>query len=289
MSRSLWTAAAVSVLMSGCFYPADRGRALEARVDRLQGENEALRGELEKSQEDLKAALPRIDEKVAEVTKALESLDKASRRTDADTGVLLGKMVEDVASLRGQLETYVYQLNEMQTKLATVQEETEKRIVALQGPEAVKAAEARKKLDEVERPTDPKAFLALAVSKVKDGELVVARKLYDEFFKNWPKNALRGEAHFGMGEAWYAENKCREALFEYGKVIQEYAKTKSAPDALLRSADCFSKLKMNAEAKLALEEVVKSHPKSAAATTAKARLAELEKGAKKAAPKKKGR
>ena len=289
MSRSLWTAAAVSVLMSGCFYPADRGRALEARVDRLQGENEALRGELEKSQKDLKAALPRIDEKVAEVTKALESLDKASRRTDADTGVLLGKMVEDVASLRGQLETYVYQLNEMQTKLATVQEETEKRIVALQGPEAVKAAEARKKLDEVERPTDPKAFLALAVSKVKDGELVVARKLYDEFFKNWPKNALRGEAHFGMGEAWYAENKCREALFEYGKVIQEYAKTKSAPDALLRSADCFSKLKMNAEAKLALEEVVKSHPKSAAATTAKARLAELEKGAKKAAPKKKGR
>ncbi len=273
MSRSLWTAAAVSALMSGCFYPADRGRALESRVDRLQGENDALRAELEKSQKDLKATLPRIDEKVAEVTTALELLDKASRRSDADTGVLLQKMVEDVAGLRGQLETYVFQLNEMQTKLATVQDETEKRIVALQGPEAVKAAEARKKLDELERPTQPKAFLELAASKAKGGELAVARKLYDEYFKKWPKDALRGEGHFGMGEAWYAENKCREALFEYGKVIQEFPKTTSAPDALLRSADCFSKLKMNAEAKLALEEVVKSHPNSAAAKTAKARLA----------------
>ncbi len=289
MSRSLWTAAALSALMSGCFYPADRGKALEARVDRLQGENEALRAELEKSQQDLNAALPRIDEKVAEVTKALESLDKVSRRSDADTGVLLQKMVEDVAGLRGQLETYVYQLNEMQTKLATVQEDTEKRIVALQGPEAVKAAEAKKKLEELERPADPRAFLTLAATKAKAGELAVARKLYDEFFKKWPKDALRGEAHYGMGETWYAEDKCREALFEYGKVIQEFSKTKSAPDALLRSADCFGKLKMNAEAKLALEEVVKSHPKSQAAKTAKERLAALEQGAKKASSKKKGR
>jgi len=279
MCRPLWTAALLaSSLLAGCFYPADRGKALETRVDRLQGENDALRAQLEETRTQLNATLPRIDEKVAEVTKALESLDSASRRSSADTGVLLQKTIEDVAQLQGQVETYLHQIAELQAKLQAAQEETDKKLLAMQGPEAVKAAEARRKLGEIERPEDPKAFLDLAGEKAKGGEAQVARRLYDEFLKKWPKHALVGEAHFALGETWFAEDKCREALFEYGKVIQEHPKTKSAPDAYLRSADCFSKLKMNAEAKLALEEVIRSHPKSAAAKTAKTRLTKLPKG-----------
>ncbi|HYI01335.1 tetratricopeptide repeat protein, partial [Hyalangium sp.] len=58
----------------------------------------------------------------------------------------------------------------------------------------------------------------------------------------------------------------------------------SAPEAYLRSSDCFGKLKMTEESRLALEELVKSFPKSEAAKTAKTRLAELDKAKKKPAP-----
>jgi tol-pal system protein YbgF len=275
MSRSLWAAAAaVSLLMSGCFYPAERGKQLEARVDRLQGENDSLRADLEKAQKEL-------SEKIAQVNRAQEKLEKAAQRGDAENGVVLQKMVEDVAVLRGQLETYVHQLGDVQAKLASIQEDTDKRLTAMAGSDAVKAAEAKKKLDELERPRDPKAFLDLADSKLKSGDMVVARRLYDEFLKQWPRDSMCGEAHFGLGEAWVAEDKCRNALPEYGKVIQEFPKTRSAPQAYLRSADCFSKLKMDAEAKLALEEVVKTSPKSDAAKTAKAKLKELDNAKKK--------
>lgn len=280
-------AGALALMMGGCFYPAERGKALETKVERLSDENAALRAELQKTRQELNATVPKIDKKVAEVTAALDSLDSASRRTDADTGVLLQKTIEDVAALRGQIDTYVHQLADLKAMLDKVEAESERKMLTMMGPDAQKSYEARKKLEDIQRPNDPRAFLTLAQTRAKDGDTTVARKLYDEWFRKYPKNALTGEAHFGLGELWFGEDKCREALFEYGKVIQEYPKTPSAPEAYLRSSDCFSRLKMKDEAKLTLEELLKNHPKSAAAKSAKTKLAELDKADKK--PAKKGK
>ena len=275
---------ALLAALPGCFYPADRGKALEARVERLDADNAQLKAELKEAREQLAATLPKIDEKVAEVTAALKSLDNASRRSSADIGVQMQKTVEDLAQLRGQVETYLYKINELETAIAKNAEEADKKLLALKGPDALKEAEARQKAQTLERPTDKKEFLALAQEKAKAGDTLVARQLYAEFLKKWSKDALVGEAHFGLGETYFAEDKCREALFEYGKVLQEHAKTASAPEAYLRSSDCFKKLKMADESRLALEELVKTYPKSDAAKTAKARIAELDKAKK--APKK---
>ncbi|QRK08049.1 tetratricopeptide repeat protein [Archangium violaceum] len=276
---------ALPLALSGCFYPADRGRALETRIEKLDASQAQLQEELKQTRAQLDATLPRIDEKISEVSKALRSLDTASRRTGADIGIQLQKTVEDLAQLRGQVETYLHKIGELETALAQTNEATEKRLLALKGEEALREAEARKKAEELKRPTDKKEFLALAQEKAKGGDVAVARQLYSEFLKKWPKDALAAEAHFGLGETYFAEDKCREALFEYGKLLQEYPKADATPSAYLRSSDCFKKLKMQEESRLALEELVKGYPKSDAAKTAKARLAELDK-AKKAEPKK---
>lgn len=271
---------ALLAALPGCFYPADRGKALEARVERLDADNTQLKAELKEAREQLAATLPKIDEKVAEVTAALKNLDNASRRSSADIGVQMQKTVEDLAQLRGQVETYLYKINELETAIARNAEEADKKLLALKGPDALKEAEARQKAQALERPTDKKEFLALAQEKAKAGDTLVARQLYAEFLKKWSRDALVGEAHFGLGETYFAEDKCREALFEYGKVLQEHARTASAPVAYLRSSDCFKKLKMADESRLALEELVKTYPKSDAAKTAKARIAELDKAKK---------
>jgi len=263
----------LAMAMTGCFYPAERGKLLEAKVDRLTAENESLQTQLKEQQTKL---VEKIDAKIAEVQTALEGLDKAARRTDADIGVQLQKTMEDLAQLRGQTETYLHKLGVVETELKRIDEESAKKLTELQGKEAVKQAEAQKKADELERPKGSKEFLALADQKSKD-DLGVARQLYTEFLKKWPKDDLTGEAHFGLGETFFREDKCREALGEYGQVIQKFSKTRSAPDAYLRSSDCFKKLKMNDESRLALEEVVKQFPKSDAAKKAKDRLDALKK------------
>jgi TolA-binding protein len=270
--------------LSGCFYPASRGKALEAKVDKLSADNTRMSQELQQAREQLAATLPRIDEKIGEVTQALDTLDKAARRNDADIGIQLQKTVEDLAQLRGQVETYLYKIGELETALGRLTTEAERKQLAQQGADALKEAEAKKQAEALKRPEDKKEFLALAQEKAKAGELPLARQLYSEWMKKWAKDPLMGEAHFGMGETYYTEGKCREALFEYGKVIQDFPKTPSAPDAYLRSSDCFGKLKMAEESRLALEELVKGFPKSEAAKTAKTKIAELDKAKKKPAP-----
>lgn len=260
--RTLMTSALL-VLATGCFFPADRGQVLESRVDKLKADNQKLEAQLKETQAQLKETTARLQE-------ALEQLDKASRTTGANIGVKVDSMLQDVAALRGQVEAQQYKLAELEAKLAAAPAST------------APASTPEPKKEEPKRPDDPKEYLKLAEDTVKGGDVELARRLYTELMKKWPKDELVGDAHFGLGETYFNEKKCREALYEYGKVIQDFPRAKSAPTAYLRSSDCFSNLKMIAEAKMALEELLKQHPKSDAAKVAKTKLAELaKKGGKK--------
>ncbi|MCC6336408.1 MAG: tetratricopeptide repeat protein [Myxococcales bacterium] len=256
-------APAALVLLSGCFFPADRGQVLESRVDKLKTENEKLGTQLVETQAQLKDTTARLQE-------ALDQLDKASRTTGANIGVKVDSTLQDVAALRGQVEAQQHKLAELEAKLAAAPVAT------------ASTAPPEPKKDEPRRPDDPKEYLKLADDTVRGGDVELARRLYTELMKKWPKDDSAGDAHFGLGETYFNEKKCREALYEYGKVIQDFPKVRSAPTAYLRSSDCFSTLKMGAEAKVALEELLKQYPKSDAAKTAKTKLAELsKKGGKK--------
>lgn len=245
--------------LAGCFFPADRGRVVENRLDGLQADNQKLRAELQ----DTRA---KLDEATGQLQAALDQLDRASRTTGANIGVKVDTALQDVAVLRGQVESQQVKLQDLEARLASA---------------PTSSAEPVVKKEELKRPDDPKEFLKLADEKAKSGDVALSRQLYAEFIKKWPRDEQVGEAHFSLGESFQGDQKCREALYEYGKVLQDFAKTKSAPAAYLRSSECFKQLKMNDESRLALEELVKNHPKSDAAKTAKTRLAELRKAPKK--------
>jgi TolA-binding protein len=254
------------LVLSGCFFPADRGHLLETKVDTLASDNMKLRDALKDAQDKLEQTLSRLQE-------ALAQLDTASRTTGANIGVKVDGAIQDVAALRGQIEGYQYKLQELEQKLNAG------------GGAGASSVEAKK--EELKRPDDPKEFLKLAEDKAKS-DPSLARSLFMEFLKKWPRDEGAGEAHFGIGEIWFAESppKCREALYEYNKVIQDHPKSRSTSVAYLRTSDCFKELKMVPEAKMALEELQKQLPKSEAAKTAKTKLAELNKPAPARAPKK---
>jgi tol-pal system protein YbgF len=251
------------VLVPGCYSP-EKGKMLELRVDKLTQDNEALRAEVKAQGDKMNESLPRVDQKVAEVTKALEGLDQAARRSDADIGVQLQKAVEDMATLRGQVDAYSHQLDQLQTQ-----------VNALGGKPPVAPAA------DIPRPADKKEFFQLAYAKQKANELAVARQLYVDFIRKYPRDELAGEAHFQLAESYFTEDKCPEALPEYVQLVKAFPNSKSMPTALLHSADCFQRLKNLDAAQAALDQVIKRYPGTDAAKKAKARLAELKKPAKK--------
>src|SRR5215813_12295921 len=252
----------------GCFYSSEAGKGLETRVDKIQKDNDALKAEQKAQAEKLDQQLPRIDQKIAKVTKALDSLDEASRRSGADTSVQLQKVIEDLAALRGQVDAYTHSLDQLQDRAA-----------------ATSSSSTNVAAADVPRPTDKKEYFALAQSKAKAGDVATARTLYLEFSQKWPKDDLAGDAHFAVAESYFAQDKCPDALPEYGQLIKSFPKSKSVPLAYVRSGDCFSRLKNPDAARLAYEQVIRDYPKSAEAKAAANRLADLKKSA--SAPKKK--
>jgi tol-pal system protein YbgF len=258
-----FVAAFCAVFITGCFFPADRGRVVENRLDGLASDNIKLKAELAETR-------GKLDEASTQLQTALDQLDRATRTTGANMGVKVDSALQDMAVLRGQIESQQVKMQELEAKLAAQP----------MAPTATNTPPEPKK-EELKRPDDPKDFLKLADEKAKAGEQDLARKLYTEFLKKFPRDEGVGEAHFALGELFFGEKKCREALYEFGQVIQLFAKTKSAPTSFLRSSECFKELKMNDEARLTLEELVKSHPKSDAAKTAKTKLAEMRKAPKK--------
>src|SRR5215470_13824259 len=253
-------AAAGFLALGGCFYSSEAGKTLETRVDKLDKD---LRAEQKAQAEKLDQQLPRIDQKIAEVTKALDSLDQASRRSGADTSVQLQKVIEDLAQLRGQVEAYTHNLDALQDRAAAVD----------------KKSGDKKTADDVPRPTDKKEFFALAQSKAKAGDLTTARALYLDFARKWPKDDLAGDAHFAIAESYYSQDNCPDALPEYGQLIKNFGKSKSVPLAYVRSGDCFARLKNPEAARLAYEQVVKDYPKSSEAKMAQKGLSGLKKSA----------
>ncbi len=244
------------VSLSGCFFPADRGRVLESRVDSIAEENKKLRAQLRETED-------RLSKTQDSLTESGETLKQAAR-TGAELNVKLDSAMQEIASLRGQVESSQFKGSEFEAKLQAL---------VNSNPKPEEKVDTTPKKEELKRPETAKEYVELAAEKTKGGDVELGRRLYTEYLKKWPRDEAVGEVHFALGETYFGEGKCREALFEYSKVIQDFSKTKSAPQAYLRSGDCFKDLKMANESKLAFEELIKQFPKSDAAKTAKARLA----------------
>ena len=312
----------LALAASGCVYPAERGKMLEARVVQLESDKASLEASLLAQREQLEAQLPLVQE-------ALAKLEAASRRSSADTGVQVEELQGTIAALRGQLEEQTFRLAQLEDALAALRaspaaaapevtataSDSERAPTPADGagttaapaptaststaqaaapsaasapaaapvvevkspaappaPPAPPAKPAEKPIDK----SDRQAFADAVLKKLRD-DPAAGRKLADEFLGKWPKHALAAQLHYEVGMSHLAEKNHRAALSEFGVFIQPdtpkaFTDSKWAPEALLKSADCFAALKMSREATMALEEVVNGYPRTNAAKTAQARL-----------------
>jgi TolA-binding protein len=279
-----WAALAVPAgLLAGCWVPIERGRQMEARLQRLEVESREQARVLE---EQVKDKIGLVDRKLKEVQGKLDELNTVARAKGADLGVAVGKLQEELARVKGDLEAQAHQLALLEQSVQGVSKETEARLASLRGTGALDEAMARQKLADLPRADDRAAVLALAQKEDAGGEKGVARELYLHYVTRWPRDDKADEAGFRAGEILAAQGRWREAVVVFGKVAEEHPKSEKAGPALLQVAEGMVQLERKEDARAFLEQVVADHPKTEAAAKAKARLAELF-PPKKPAPKKK--
>ncbi len=276
-------ALALPALLAGCWVPIERGRQMEARLQRLEVET---REQARVMDEQVREKIGQVDRKLKEVQQKLDELNTVARAKGADLGVAVGKLQEELTRVKGDLEAQQHQLQQLDQAVQAVSKETDTRLASLKGTGALDEAMARQKLSELPRPDDRPAVLALAQKEDAAGNAGVARELFLHYVKRWPRDDHADDAGFRAGELLASQGRWREAVVVFGKVAEDHPKSDKAGPALLQVAEGMVQLERKEDARAFLEQVISEHPKTEAAAKAKARLAELF-PPRKAPPKKK--
>jgi tol-pal system protein YbgF len=278
-----FAAPALLLAATGCWVPMEKGRQLEARVQRLEVETKEQAQEIDGQ---IREKITQVDKKLREVQGKLDELNTVSRAKGADLGVAVSKLGEELTRVKGELEAQAHNLAQLQKQVADAGKETEARLASLKGTGALDEAVARQKIAELPRPDDRAAVFALAQQVEAGADKGVAREIFLHYVKRWPRDEKAPEAAFRAGHLLAQQGKWREAVVVYGKVAEDYPKSDRAPEALLQVAEGLIHLDRKDDARGVLEQLLAEHPRSEAAKKAKARLAELS-PPKKAPPKKK--
>ncbi len=265
-------APALLLALTGCWVPLEKGRLLEARVQRLEVETKEQQQELDTQ---IRERISLVDKKLREVQVKLDELNTVARAKGADLGVAVTRLGEELARLKGDLEAQQHNLALLQQQVAETSQSTETRLASLKGTGALDEAMARQKLAELAKPDDRAAVFALAQQVEAGGDKGVARELFLHFLKRWPRDDKAPDAAFRAGHLLAQQGKWREAVLVYGKVAEDYPKSDRAPEALLQVGEGLVQLDRRDDARAVLEQLVAEHPKGEPARKAKARLAEL--------------
>ncbi|NDF11667.1 MAG: tol-pal system protein YbgF [Proteobacteria bacterium] len=130
-------------------------------------------------------------------------------------------------------------------------------IPATKAPEAPAASTPEGEYDD--------AFSLLREEKYDD-----AIAAFEHFNEKYPDNTLVGNAHYWIGECYYAKKEYDQASVHFLKTYQKYPKGQKAPDTLLKLAMSLQQLDKKKEACTTLEKLYQDFPKMPSSVRQKA-------------------
>jgi tol-pal system protein YbgF len=193
-----------------------------------------------------------------------------------DMNTQLESMRAEIARLRCGNEQLQRDVAQLKQELAAVQRKQldigqtmderlarfEPQKVSLDGKDFVVEADEKRQYDE-------------AIALLRAGDFDKANNALAAFQKRWPNTGYVDSARYWQGIALYGKRDYKEAITTFRAVVSKAPEHLRAPDALLAIANSQAEMKDNRAARKTIEELLKTYPKSEAATAGKERLASL--------------
>ena len=197
-------------------------------------------------------------------------------KAQLDLANQLQRQSEEIARLRGQVETLTYELETAKKRQQDFYLDLDTRLRKFE-PQAPAASAAVDPASGANSPAaaDParenKEYEA-ALNQFKAAKYKEAAWAFSAFVQKYPDSSLAPNAQFWLGNAWIAQRNCAKAIEAHSVVTTKYAESPKAPDAWLAMANCQQEMGNPAAAKRSLETAIAKYPNSPAADTARERL-----------------
>jgi len=115
-----------------------------------------------------------------------------------------------------------------------------------------------------------------AFELLKEQRYEPAAMAFEQFLVTYPDSELADNAQYWLAESHYVTQQFDDALREFEVVINEYARSRKVPDALLKVGYCNYELKRWDVARSSLRRVQSEYPETTAARLAGQRLERME-------------
>jgi tol-pal system protein YbgF len=114
-----------------------------------------------------------------------------------------------------------------------------------------------------------------AVAQYKKKDFAGATQSLIGFLQRFPGSGHTSQAYYLLGNSYFAQEDCKNALPALQTVVNRFPMTQRAPDAMLNIAICQDDLNDKSGARETMEALVKKYPGSPAAASAKSKLGTL--------------
>ena len=234
----------------------------------LFGDDEARKAIID-LRERVEVQRKQTESRLQEIARLNEESGAPTRRALLDIGNQMEGLRQEIARLRGQSEQLARDVADLQRQQKDTLVAFDERLRQLE-PSTVTVDGQEFRV----RPEEKQEFEA-ALALVRKASFAQAATAFASFIKRYPQSGYQPLAYFWQGNAEYASSDFKGAIEAYQRMLQLAPNHLRVPEAKLAIGNCQIELKDTKAARRTLEELVKSHPQSEAAVTAKERLGRL--------------
>ena len=227
----------------------------------------ATRADLEAQGLRLQTLEAGLDEERKQLEQVLNDASSVIRRNSADQGQQIEVLQKRFDAVEGKLAEVRHE-----SKATTEVQVKASEAMAARFDEIALAAGMDVPLPAAEIPKKRERHFAAAMKALSQSDHAKARALFRRYIERFPTDMLADDAQHGIGVAYLRQGKSAAALGEFKKVLSTYRKGDVVDQTLYDMADAFYTLRSCADAKKALEALLKGHKKSPLIKDAKKRV-----------------
>lgn len=234
----------------------------------------AWKTEIEQRLNALSAATPAdTSEELARLQSRMSALETKSHKEYLDANKQIDSISMQLTTLDKELETLqssIQRLKTRTTEQSQKQKQQNEKVVPLKKteikPEPVTAEENKRQKERAK-----KAYYA-SYFALKNGDYFEASLGFRNFIRDFPDSKLTGEASYWYGEALLAQGDAALAIQVFQKIIKNNANTARHAAAMLKIGFIYEEQKKMDEATSFYNRLIRQHPTSSEAETARSRL-----------------
>lgn len=234
------------------------------------GQGEAMRQDIARLTERIDTLEKRGADAEIQTERLRKILDEATAllsRNNADVGARVQKAEMDLGAISGKLEEAKHLLEQLQkaqaddTTRLTALEQGQQKIVDRVAPAMAE---------------DKDTLWRQAQERNASGMREDARRFYRGYIQRFPQDPRTPQAHLEIGRSYALEGKHTQAVAEYNRVLEAFARSPEVPEAMWLMAQAYVELKFCRDATALLQDLGRRYPKSPRSAEARGRLKDVQ-------------